>query len=328
MEQYRMNQEPNSANASPKPTNGFMRVWGPLLVKWGVSMAVSFVAIFIFEIIVLMRDNGLDLASLQNSAKVGELLQQYMSSSTEASAFANEIMEVYLKYSTPVEGIAAALTIPILLVMFHKDRIRERIAGILTNKKASLWKYMFIVIMMAAVTVGVNNLLQISGLAGASEEYEQTMSALYSASVPVQILCLGILVPVCEELVFRGLMFQRMRQSAGFGRAALYASLVFGLLHVNMVQMIYGFLLGFIFCWLYEKYGSVKAPVLAHMSANIVSVVMTYAGAMEWLLKDDMRMGVVTVLCATVASSMYVLVQRIDEKPEKASQPEESAEAL
>ncbi len=30
---------------------------------------------------------------------------------------------------------------------------------------------------------------------------------------------------------------------------------------MNMIQMIYGFLLGMVFCYIYEKYGSVKAPV-------------------------------------------------------------------
>lgn len=314
-QQYRMNQDNINRKRYPKPENRFMRIWGPLFVKWGISMAVSLAAIFLFELVVLMRDNGLTITALQDMAKISEILEKYMESASATAAFTNEIMEEFLKYSTPVEGVSALITIPVLLVMFHKDSIRARIAGIMQNNKASLWKYSFIVVMMVALTVGVNNLLNLSGLAGASEEFEQTMNALYSASLPAQIICLGILVPICEELVFRGLMFRRIRQGDTFLRAALYSSVVFAFLHVNMVQMIYGFLLGMAFSWLYEKYGSVKAPILAHAAANLTSVFMTYAGTMEWLLKDELRMGIVTVLCATVASTMYVLVQRIEEKP-------------
>lgn len=315
-QQYRMDPNRMKSGTFPKPENRFMRIWGPLLIKWGISMVVSFIAVIIFEMIVIMRESGMDIAVIQDTAKLQEIMQQYMSSTSATVEFTNEIMQEFMKYSTPVEGFAALITIPIMLVMFHKDRVKEKLSGFVPNKKAAFWKYGLVLIMMMAITLGVNNLMLIGGLMDASEEYEQTMSALYSASVPVQILCLGILVPVCEELVFRGLMFRRIRQGNSFLKAALYTSFVFGFLHMNTVQMLYGFLLGMIFCYLYEKYGSVKAPIFAHMTANIFAVFMTSFQALDWMEKDPMRIGVITVLCASVASSMYVLIQRIDEKPE------------
>ncbi|MGN1166308.1 MAG: DUF2275 domain-containing protein [Lachnospiraceae bacterium] len=320
MEQYRMDPKKMNSGTLPKPENRFTRIWGPLFIKWGISLVVSFVAVVIFEMIVLMRESGMDIATMQDTAKLQEIMQQYMSSTSATMEFSNEIMQEFMKYSTPVEGVAALITIPIMLFMFHKDRVKEKLSGFVPNKKASLVKYGLVLIMMAAITIGVNNLMQIGGLMDASEEYEQTMSGLYSASIPMQLLCLGFLVPVCEELVFRGLMFRRIRQANSFLKAALYTSLVFGFLHMNMVQMIYGFLLGMIFCYLYEKYGSVKAPVFAHMTANIVAVFMTYFHALDWMAEDPMRIGVITIICASVASSMYVLIQRIDEKPEQIEQ--------
>lgn len=315
-QQYRMDPNRMKSGTYPKPENRFMRIWGPLLIKWGISMVVSFIAVIIFEMIVIMRKSGVDVAALQDSAKLQEIMQQYMSSSSATMEFTNEIMQEFMKYSTPVEGFAALITIPIMLVMFHKDRVKEKLSGFVPNKKASIWKYGLVMVMMIAITLGVNNLMLIGGLMDASEEYEQTMSALYSASIPMQILCLGILIPICEELVFRGLMFRRIRQSNSFMKASLYTSAVFGFLHMNAVQMLYGFLLGMIFCYLYEKYGSVKAPIFAHMTANIFAVFMTYFQTLDWMADEPMRIGAITILCASVASSMYVLIQRIDEKPE------------
>ena len=37
---------------------------------------------------------------------------------------------------------------------------------------------------------------------------------------------------------------------------------------------------------------------------------------LDWLIEDHMRIGIVTVACAFVASTMFVLVQRIDERPD------------
>lgn len=287
MEQQQYHYTENSGSVK-KPENRFLRIWGPVLIKWGVGMGVSMLAMMI-----------------------------YMPDASRSAGLAAEAAEELMRYATPIEGIAAFLTIPILLVMFHQDTIKEKLLGLAANKKASLWKYAAILVMTAAMTLGLNNLIELGGLMKVSEEYEDTMNSLYAAPFPMQILCLGILIPICEELVFRGLMFRRLRQGGTFMAAALYSSFVFGFLHVNMVQMLYGFILGFTFCYLYEKYGSVKAPVFAHIVSNILSVVLTEFHAMEWMSAKPIRIGTITVACASAASAMYVLIQRIEEQLRK-----------
>lgn len=306
-QQYRMN------NPAPKPQSRFMRIWGPVLIKWGIAFAVSVFAMMVFELVMFAKESGIDIRSIQNVWQIQEELNKYMMQMLESSELTNQLMQEFLKYTTPVEGLAALITIPVMLVMFHKDRVKERAAGVVPAKKAELWKYTAVLVMSLAVTLGVNNLIAISGISAQSEAYEDTMSTLYAASFPVQLICLGILVPVCEELVFRGLVFKRLRQMTDYRQAAVYSSVVFGFLHMNLVQMLYGFCLGMIFCYFYEKYGSVKAPVLAHVSANIFSVFMTEYHMLDRTMKEPVGMGIITVLCATVASAMFVLIQRIQE---------------
>ena len=64
----------------------------------------------------------------------------------------------------------------------------------------------------------------------------------------------------------------------------------------------------------YEKYGSVKAPVVAHISANIVAILATNYNAFEWIMADKMRSGVLTVACAAIAAAMYVFIQRMEDE--------------
>ena len=189
--------------------------------------------------------------------------------------------------------------------------------GIVPNKKAPLWKYAAVVLMSLTLCLGLNNLINIGNLAASDEAYTQTIQALYSAAFPVQIVCLGILVPISEELVLRGLLFRRLRERGTFLQAALYSAVVFGLMHMNMVQMLYGFILGMMLAYVYEKYGSVKAPILAHMTMNLLSVTATKIGLMDWMMEDIMRVGTVTVICAAVAATMFVFIQRIEEKPDQ-----------
>ena len=66
----------------------------------------------------------------------------------------------------------------------------------------------------------------------------------------------------------------------------------------------------------YEKYGSVKAPIIAHIVANVFSVLATHFKTFDWIMADQMRGGIITVACATIAASMYVFIQRMDDETE------------
>ena len=168
--------------------------------------------------------------------------------------------------------------------------------------------------MSVALCMGINNLFFISNLASLSSGYEQTMETLYSPSLGVQIVCLGILIPVCEEMVFRGLMYKRLREYAGFVGAMLYSAVVFSFMHINIVQAIYAFFMAVVFAFVYEKYDSVKAPVIAHVAANTAAVLATNYNLFDWIMADKLKSGIFTVACAAIAAAMYVFIQRMEDE--------------
>ncbi|MBR2043100.1 MAG: CPBP family intramembrane metalloprotease, partial [Clostridia bacterium] len=71
----------------------------------------------------------------------------------------------------------------------------------------------------------------------------------------------------------------------------------------------YGSLSGILLAYLYEKYGSIKAPILAHILMNIVALTLTEANIFVWMFKDIMRMSVITILCAAAASTIFLFIQ-------------------
>lgn len=278
------------------------RLWGPIVIKWAIEIGVSMLAMMVLAMASRVMCPELFAEAVNNQDKMTELY--------------NQIMDIYMKSMTIIQGVSAVVVIPVMLILFHGDRVRQRRTGILPNKKAALWKYAAVILIAVSMCLALNNLINIGNLYVVDEAYAQTIEALYSASLPVQILSLGILVPISEELVFRGLLFQRLREKGSYMQAAVFSSVVFGLMHMNMVQMLYGFVMGMLLAYVYEKYGSVKAPALAHMSMNIMSVLATHFGVMDWMMEDIMRIGTITVLCAAIAATMFVWIQRIDETPD------------
>ena len=196
--------------------------------------------------------------------------------------------------------------------MRKRDKRKENAVGIVPNKKAPLSKYFLIAGISIPFAVGFNNILTLSNLAEYSIAYQETAEALYTPSFLVQIVCLGLIVPITEEFIFRGLIYKRMRMNTSPMRAIFSSALFFGIYHGNSVQMIYGTICGLLMAYLYEKYGSIKAPIFAHIMMNLVSVFATEYQLMNWMSAEYVRIGAITVICAAVASKMFVLIQRME----------------
>lgn len=224
-----------------------------------------------------------------------------------------DMVEEVLQYSTEIAALSAACTIPVFIWMTRRDARKEAALGIVQNKKAPLTKYVLVAGISIPLSLGLNNLILLSNLAEYSEAYQKAAETLYMPSLPVQILCVGIVIPIMEEYLFRGLIFKRIRRYTPARYAILFSAVFFGVYHGNLVQMIYGTICGVLLAWLYEKYGSIKAPILAHILMNIVVCIMKEADAFTWMFSKTMRMAAITVGCAALASIMFLLIQKIEE---------------
>lgn len=279
----------------------FWRIWGPFIIEWGIQIAVSIAA----ATVVMYR---------YMSGHPKEVLSAYESQEAMMQ-FGYKLMNMMQKYTTVIGGATALVIIPVMLFMYHRDRNREKYYGVIPNRKAPLWKYLFVILFAGGMSLALNDLILIGNLSALSSTYETTAKSMYSAPFAVQIICLAILSPVAEELVFRGLMYRRMREDTGARLAMIYTAVVFGIFHGNFVQMVYGFLMGVMLAWLCEKYGSVLAPVTAHITANLIALFATKYQLFDRMMADIRVIGGVTVAAATIAAIVYLQIKQIDEKP-------------
>lgn len=115
----------------------------------------------------------------------------------------------------------------------------------------------------------------LSGFLHLSDHFsDQTQQQLYAAPLVLQIVVLAVLSPVCEELLFRGLLFRQLKLSAGEEKSAVIVSLIFALYHGNPIQMLYAFPMALILQLFARKTRSLVPPVLLHAAANLTSVLV------------------------------------------------------
>lgn len=86
-----------------------------------------------------------------------------------------------------------------------------------------------------------------------------------------RMICYELVAPFAEEILFRRVIYKKMRGIAPFWVAAIVSALVFGVYHGNLVQGIYACIMGIFLSLVYEWTESFIAPVLFHMIANHLS---------------------------------------------------------
>lgn len=87
----------------------------------------------------------------------------------------------------------------------------------------------------------------------------------------------GIAAPIGEELFFRGIFYQWLRDRWGVWIGIIVSGLIFGALHGEPSVAGAAALLGMLLAWVYERSQSLWAPVLIHVINNSVKIIMLYA---------------------------------------------------
>jgi uncharacterized protein len=97
---------------------------------------------------------------------------------------------------------------------------------------------------------------------------------------PLDLACAAVVIaPFVEEMFFRGVLFQALRQSMGWNKAAVLASLVFALFHLDPAALIPTFALGYAFAYVYNRTNSIWPGILLHFSVNFFGVALVFASS-------------------------------------------------
>jgi membrane protease YdiL (CAAX protease family) len=93
------------------------------------------------------------------------------------------------------------------------------------------------------------------------------------------LFIIGALFPgLCEESVHRGLLLNGFKQKIGVLNAALMTSLMFGLMHLNIIQFFYTMILGYFMCLAVLAVRSIWAGVIIHTMNNACAVLFSAIG--------------------------------------------------
>lgn len=100
------------------------------------------------------------------------------------------------------------------------------------------------------------------------------------------LLTLGVAVPIAEELIFRGLLYGWLRHRFGLLPAMVFSALCFSLLHGIVWLTPALAMLGLLLAWIYERSGTLWAPIVTHGLFNVLSTLLLYSALNSGVLQS------------------------------------------
>lgn len=80
-----------------------------------------------------------------------------------------------------------------------------------------------------------------------------------------------IIGPILEELVFRGITYNILREKYNEKISIIVTTLIFSIMHFNALTIIYTLIVGYILNKLYIKYKNIKASIIFHITINFIA---------------------------------------------------------
>lgn len=228
----------------------------PVIIYFAVAFIVQFAAVRVIASAAVA--NGTITAAGKSTAELQE-----------------ELNSLINRYSLHLTALTNVVLIPIYILLLRGDEKKRRNSlGIryTTPGIKRLW-VVFVLGMSAAVSVNV--IVSLSQIARFSPKYQQVSEVIYSGGLFMEIVSAVIAAPILEELFFRGMIYKRLRDMINVKAAVVISAMFFGAFHGNLVQFVYAFIIGLMLAYVYEKFKTIWAPVIFHVGANLISVLIT-----------------------------------------------------
>ena len=206
-----------------------------------------------------------------------------------------------------IQTIATAVTIPFIYTFYRKDRLepttcQQHLSEIFEqkDKNEKLLDGILMFLTGAVTGIALNNLMAMTVLEQISEGYQEAEQNFFAGGVLFEVLGACLLTPVLEEMLYRSVIYGRLydiivpykvadteakkkRNRNNRIMTVVFSALIFGVMHMNLVQFVYATLLGIMLSWFVETSGHLYGAVVAHIGANLMSVLRVETSMFGWM---------------------------------------------
>lgn len=176
---------------------------------------------------------------------------------------------------------------------------------------AFTWKSNFPLLILIGLFLmyGVNYIIgEITTYLPGYEAMLDMYMSMFEGINPMALLIGGAFIgPVCEEIIFRGVILEGLAKKYNPTKALIFSALIFGLIHMQPLQVIGAFFAGLILGWIYIKTQSLWVVIALHIINNFVAFTFADLGteSTREIIGNDLLYAGTFALSTVVAYGAY-----------------------
>lgn len=192
--------------------------------------------------------------------KTTEQIKEYFNSDLYKTGINQFLIDNYIYIGL----IVFLLFIPYLLKKYHTEN---------TKTKKLNFDNCILIIILGMLFSGVANTVfyEINTIHHFTNSFKISDLSLISL-----IIVPGLLFPILEEYMFRGVIYNNLQKENTKMGSIIITSILSAVIASSINGMIYSFALSFLLIYVYEKYGTLKAPILLHITSSIFELLYVY----------------------------------------------------
>ena len=179
---------------------------------------------------------------------------------------------------------------------------RKNLLGVLT--------LICLILVAVGYAFGTNILFSLTSFVRASEGFNKVSQVQNAISLPGGLFLYGVCSPLAEELVFRGIVYNRAKRHFSVIVSIIVTSLLFGAYHGNVVQGLYAFFAALILTVIYEKSGSLFWSILIHGIMNVIGFALSSFIKLYAVICNPLACVIFYIILAFALYGAYCLEKR------------------
>lgn len=192
------------------------------------------------------------------------------------------------------------------IIYTSKSGEKKEPIGMAALFSTKLKDYVFIGWLGISLGICLSVAVSIFGISEQDEAFKQVNELIESQPFWLKIASAGVIIPIQEEFMYRGLIYKNIEQRYDIKKATFISSLMFGVMHMNLSQGIFAFLMGIVLAFIYQKTRNIYACIVFHCSTNLFSVLLS-TRTVRSFLEEDVYLLPLVLLCM-IASTFAVML--------------------
>lgn len=166
------------------------------------------------------------------------------------------------------------LGVPLFVVWYTKKDMKNTY-GLQKTKAAGFAGGFFQIIGMFCINLVISTIM-VKLFPNSASNISNVFEEIMDGSLAESLFVIALTPAICEELLFRGVMFQSMKKKYRISTSIIIVGILFGAYHMSMVKFIPTGLLGAVLCYTAYKTGSIYPAMMMHFINNAISVIISY----------------------------------------------------